>query len=108
MPGPVLHDRQHAQIDIGCEKAVDLQLRVAGGLALFQRRIIEERELHRALDLHHPLACEEHRRAMRVDACHLRAAMRGGIGQEREHGVLRRLAMAVGHDRCANLSLRRA
>src|SRR6185437_4450037 len=67
--------REHAPVDRRRVRPVDREFCLAGGLALIERREIEKRKAHRALDLEGPLARQENRRRMRVDASDLRAAM---------------------------------
>ncbi len=95
-------DRHHAAIDLRCEWPVDRKLGLAGGLAPGKRRIIEKREFHRAFDLQHPFAREEHRRAVGIDPRHRLPAMRRRIRQKGKHLVLR--LRDVAHDRNALLN----
>jgi hypothetical protein len=53
-------DGHNPEIDFGRIGCVDRKLRVAGLLALGERRIVEKRETHRALNLERTLAGEEH------------------------------------------------
>ena len=81
-------DRDHAAVDLRRIAPVDLDLGLAGGLALVERRKIEEREFYRALDLECSLAGEKHRRRMGIEALDLRTAMGRQIGEQREHRLL--------------------
>jgi hypothetical protein len=53
-------------------------------LAFRQRRIVEKRKADGALDLVGALARKKDRSRMRIDAPYRRAAMRCGIGEQRE------------------------
>ena len=81
-------DRHDAAVDFGRKRPVDLELRRAGRLALLERRIVEKREAHRALDLQRPLAGQEYRSRVRIDALDRHAAMGRGRGEQREHRLL--------------------
>ena len=78
----------HTAIDLRCERLVDRKLGLAGGFALVERRIIEEREFDRALNLQDAIAGKKHRCAMGVDARCRNAAMCRWIGQKLEYFVL--------------------
>ena len=80
-------DRDHPPVERGRKRAIDLKLGLAGGLALVERRIVEEREFHRALDLQRAFAGKEDRGRMGVDAGHLLPAVGRGIGEEFEHSA---------------------
>ena len=92
--GPA-RDRHHAAIDRRRERAVDLDLGLAGRFALLQRGIIEERKTHRALDLERALAGKEYRGRMGVDARDRRAAVGRRSGQKFHDGLLRIVAHGV-------------
>src|SRR5262249_39060582 len=94
-------DRHHAPIDLGSKRPVDLELRLAGALALRESGIVEERKAHRAFDLVSAPAGEEHRGRMRVDALDLAAAVRGRIAEQHEYPLL---AFALGHPHRGSLS----
>src|SRR5262249_4583867 len=85
-------DRDHASIDIRSECPVDVELGRTGSLAPVERRIVEKRKPHRALDLERAVAGEEHRGRVGVDALDCVAAMGGTVGEERKHSVLRVVA----------------
>ena len=61
-------DRHDATIDFRRVGGVHRQFGLAGGFALFQRRIIEKRKAHGALDLERAIAGEKHRCRMGIDA----------------------------------------
>ena len=63
-------DGHDVEIDARRVFAVDLDLRLAGGAALFQRREIEERQADRAPDLVDVVAGEKDDRALGVDPLH--------------------------------------
>ena len=93
-------DRHHAQIDLGRERPVDLELGLAGALALIEGRIIQEREAHGTLDLERAVPARNTEAAwvsMRSTGC---SAMGRGVGEQRED---RLLGLAVVHSRCASL-----
>jgi hypothetical protein len=81
-------DRHHAAIDLRGIALIDLDLGLAGDLALGERRKVEEREFDRALDLEHALAGEKHHRRMGIDALDFRAAMGRRIAEQRKHRLL--------------------
>ena len=81
-------DRHDPAIDFGGEGAIDLELGLARRLASLQRRIVEERKAHRALDLEGALPRQEHRGRVGVEAPDRFAAVAGGVGQEAEYGLL--------------------
>ena len=81
-------DRHDAAIDVRRERPVDLDLGLAGRLALVEARIVEEREAHRALDLERTRAGKEHGRRVGIDALDLRPAMGRGVGEQRKHRLL--------------------
>ena len=64
-------DGDDAAIKFRRQRPVDLDLGLARGFALGERRIIEKRKAHRALDLQRAVAGEKHRRRVGVDAPHL-------------------------------------
>ena len=88
-------NRHHAPVDCGRVGAVDLDLGRAGAFAFFQRRVIEERKPHRALDLEGAWACQEHRGGMGVDAGHRLATVDFRPGEEVEDCLLRVFAHGV-------------
>jgi len=71
-----------------CEVTIDVEFCLAGGLALIQRRIIEKRIAHRALDLDDTVAGEKNHGAMSVEAPDFRAAISRRIVEELENGIL--------------------
>src|SRR5260370_218876 len=73
--------REAEAVDLGRERLVDLELGLAGGLALLERGIVQEWEAHGALDLEGAVACEEHRRRMGVDALDRRATKGRTMGR---------------------------
>src|SRR3974377_2549026 len=73
-----LRDRQHAAVYLRCERAVDLDLGLAGCFALCQCRIIEGRKSHCALDLERALARQKYRRGMGIDTFARRTPVSGG------------------------------
>ncbi len=81
-------DGDHAAIDFGRIGRIDRKLGVAGGLALVERRIVEEWEAHGALDLQHLIADEKNRCGVGIDALDRAAAMRGRGGQKGKYLVL--------------------
>jgi len=87
-PSVRARDRNDAQINLGREGVVDREFGLAGGFALRERGIVEERKLDRALDLVGALAGEKHGCRVGVDAAH-RRAMGRRIAEQREHLVLR-------------------
>ena len=84
-------DRHHAQIDVRRKSPVDLELGLAGALALLEGRIIQERKAHRALDLEGAVAGEKHRGGMGVDALDRCAVMGRRVGEQGEDRLLGRL-----------------
>ena len=82
-------DRHDAAIDFRRERPVDLELGLAGLLALVEGRIVEERKAHRAFDLEGAGAGQEYRGGMGVDALDRRSAMGRGFGQQGENRFLR-------------------
>jgi hypothetical protein len=82
-------NRDHAAVKLRCEAPIDRDLGLAGGLALVERRKVQEGKTHRALDLEHPLARHEHRRGVGVDAFDLRPAVGRRVGEQRKHRLLR-------------------
>ena len=60
-------DRNDAPIKLWRVASVDREFLLAGSLALVERRIVEEGQPHRALDLQHPVGFEEHDRGMGID-----------------------------------------
>ena len=82
-------DRHDAAIDFRRERAVDLELGLAGLLAPVEGRIVEERKAHRAFDLEGAGAGQEYRGGMGVDALDRRSAMGRGFGQQGENRFLR-------------------
>ena len=60
-------DRHHAAVDFGRVGLIDRNLGLAGGPALFKRRIVEEGESDGALDLEHPVGGQKYRRRMSID-----------------------------------------
>ena len=84
-------DGHDAAINFWRERPVDLDLGFAGGFALFERGKIEKRKAHRALDLQRAVAGEKHRGRVGVDAPDFfgPAAIGCGIGEKRQHVVLR-------------------
>ena len=82
-------DRHRAAVDRRREGSIDLDLGRAGGLAPVERRIIEERKAHRALDLEGALAGQKYRRGMGVDSLDRRAAMGCGVAKKVDHRLLR-------------------
>ncbi len=93
----------HAAVDLGRERPVDAKLRLAGALALGERRIVQERKAHRALDLEGAVAGEKHRGRMGIDALDRLAAMGRGVGQQGEDRLLARRCHS---SRCASPSRR--
>ncbi len=87
-PVRLARDRHDPAVDVGRERPVDLELGLAGRLALVEGRIVEKREAHRALDLPGAVAGQEHRRRMGVDALDRRPAMGRRLGEQREHRLL--------------------
>jgi len=67
---------------------IDRNLGLAGGPALFKRRIVEEGESDGALDLEHPVGGQKHRRRMSIDTRYRVPAMSSGIGEKVEHLLL--------------------
>src|SRR5262249_6219335 len=83
-----------AAVNLGRERPIDPKLRLAGALALGQRRIVQKGKAHRALDLQRAVAGEKYRGGMGIDALDHLAAMGRGVGEQRER---RFLALAVIH-----------
>jgi hypothetical protein len=81
-------DGHNPEIDFGRIGCVDRKLGVAGLLALGERRIVEKRETHRALDLERTLAGEEHRGRVGIDALYVLAAVGRGVGEKGQNLVL--------------------
>ena len=84
-------DRHDPLVDRRRERPVDLDLGLAGGLALFERGIVEKGECHRALDLEGAPAAQKHSRRMGVDPPHRLAAF--GAAEEVQHRLLRRIGL---------------
>ena len=82
-------DRHDAAIKLRRKFAIDVEFRLAGGLALIQRRIIEKRVAHRALDLDGALAGQEHDRGMGLAAPYCGAAIGRRIAEQGENSILR-------------------
>jgi hypothetical protein len=79
-------DRQHAAINVGRERTVDLKLRLAGMLALVEGRIVQERKAHGAFDLERAVAGKKDRGGMGIDPLDLGSVNRfvtmgGGVGE---------------------------
>ncbi|WP_369682886.1 hypothetical protein [Rhodopseudomonas palustris] len=70
------------------EAAIDLELLLAGGLAARQRRIVEEREPHCALDLQRAIPGQEHDGAVGIDPGGGRTAVRCRFRDKSEHLLL--------------------
>src|SRR3974390_3490221 len=84
----LLSNRQHAAVYLRCERAVDLDLVLAGCFALCQCRIIEERETHSALDLERALARQKYRRGMGIDTFDRRTPVGGGSLKKIDYRLL--------------------
>ena len=82
-------DRHQALVDLWRERPVKPQLRFASLSALVESGIVQEGKGHRPLDLESARTCQKNNGSMGVDALDRRAAMGGGIGQERQHRLLR-------------------
>ena len=93
MAAALARDRDDAMIERGRERAIDLDLRLAGRFALVEGRVVEKGKTNRALDLERAIAGEKDDAGMRVDPTHRFSAMRRRIG---EHGEDRRSAIARG------------
>ena len=74
----IARDGNDAPIEFGRVAEIDLELFLAGLLALFQRRIIEERQAAGPLDLQHAITTEKNHRGMSIDP--LAAARRAEAG----------------------------
>ena len=85
----VARDRHHATIDRRRVRTVHLDLGRAGGLAPVERRIIEERKAHGALDLEGAVAGQKYRRRMGINSLDRRAAMGCGPPEKIDHCLLR-------------------
>src|SRR6516164_5903496 len=83
-----LGDRQHAAVYLWCERTVDLDLGLTGGLALCQCRIIEERKTHCAFDLECALARQKYRRGMGIDTFDRRTPVGGGALKKIDYRLL--------------------
>ena len=84
----LFRDRHDAVIDLRRQRPVDPDLLFARRLALIERRIVEERKLHRALDFQRAPAFEKDRSCVRIDPPHV--WMIRGIGERRKDPVLGR------------------
>ncbi len=82
-------DRHGAAVDCGRVRVVYLELGRASGLAPVERRIIEERKAHGALDLEGALAGQKYRRRMGIDSLDRRAAVGCGVAKKVDHRLLR-------------------
>ena len=82
-------DRHDAPIKLRRKFAIDVEFCLAGGLALIQRRIIEKRVAHRALDLYGALAGQEHDRGVGLAAPYCGAAIGRRIAKQGENSILR-------------------
>ena len=74
--------RHEAPVKPRREIAVDVELRAASGEPPVERRIIQKRIAHRALDLDGAIAGEEHNGCMGLNPAHRRAAIGRGIAQD--------------------------
>src|SRR5947209_18716522 len=81
-------DHRNAPMARGRVGTIDLDLGLAGRLALRKRGIVEEWELHGALELERAPAGEEHHGGMGIDALDRRAAMGRRIHEESEDWLL--------------------
>ena len=75
-------DREHAAVDLRRERRVDGKLGLASLLAPAERRIVEKRKAHGALDFQRAIAGEKHRRRMGIDALDRVPAMACRIGEK--------------------------
>ena len=82
------HDRDHLAIEFGRERAVGRNLGFERGLALVERREIEEREFDRALDLVGGVSGQEHRGRMGIDALDGGSAVGCRLGEQSKDLVL--------------------
>ena len=84
-------DGNDAAIKFRRQPPVDLDLRCASGLALGERRIVEKRKAHRALDLQRAVAGEKYRGRVGIDAPDFLkpAAIGRRIGEKRQYFLLR-------------------
>src|ERR1019366_2770874 len=73
-------NRDNAKIQFRRESAVDLEFRLARGLAPVQGGEIEKRIANRALDLEGAIPGQEHRRRMGVDAPYRTARVGRRVG----------------------------
>ena len=67
-PVGIARDGNNATVELWRINGVDLQFLLAGALALFQRRVVEEGQPDGALDLQGPVAAEKNHGGMGVDA----------------------------------------
>ena len=60
-------DGDHPQVELRGVDRIDFQFLFAGAFALFERRVIQERQPHRPLDLQGAVTAEKHHRGMGID-----------------------------------------
>ena len=86
---PHRRQRNHVDIHVAGEPAVEPELGAAGGLAARQRREVEVGKTHRLFQLVDARPGEKHPRHMRLAHDHLVGAVRIGVGTAEERDLLR-------------------
>ena len=84
----IARDGDNAPVELGGVAGIDLQLLLAGALALLQRRIVEKRQAHGPLDLQCPVAAEKNHRGMGVDPLAALGRTEAGTIEKIEHLLL--------------------
>ncbi len=85
------HNRDKAEIKLRRERPIGFDLCLQRCLAQRERREIQKRKLHGALDLVGVLAGEKHCGRVSVDARHFRAAKCRRVGEQIERSLLGRM-----------------